>query len=123
MSRKICVLVIFWLAVCLPALFAATGPVGFISEDATVTQGASVDSTATAGSVSINHSNVFIENNGTEEVYFKFNNPVAAVKLTDFYLNLGENITINASAGKKIVKIGYVCNTAETATFRYLAWD
>lgn len=102
--------------------FAAANPVGNISADARASQGEALSATATAGSVDLHHNSIYIENDGTDEVYLNFNDTVAA-DTDDFYLNSGEFITVRSAENRTFHKMGYVCASAETATVRYLAWD
>lgn len=102
--------------------YAAYSPTGNVAADAVSSRGGSLSSTATAANISLNHSNVYIENDGSDEVYINLND-TAVADTSDFYLSSGEFVTIRSSENRKIHKLGYVCDTAETATVRYLAWD
>ena len=98
------------------AIAAYTGIPGRIGLSATIS------ATDTATELVISRRHFKLKNDGTDEFYFVLNTDVDATTSNSF-LNSGEGIVFDSDEYGEIYNIQYICDTGETASVRYWAWD
>lgn len=79
-----------------------------------------ISATDVEGSTRIGQKHVVVINDGTNEVYIKFNTSTAATT-SDFKLEAGEALGLDST--DQIDNIRYICAAAETASIRIISID
>ena len=91
---------------------------------ARASKGGSISVTSTAQAISIEGQNLYMKNNGTDEVYIELEvngSSSGTVTTSDFELKSGEEIYLSTAGSFSILRI--VCDTTETATVRYISYE
>lgn len=105
--------------------FMLVSPIAYadISLEARESLGGTVAVTDTAQTVILgDKTHVAIVNDGTDEVYIRFNSTIDADD-GDFSVQLEERVAFDASNGKVFNSMSVACDTGETATIRWISWD
>lgn len=91
--------------------------------EARPSKGGSISATSTEQEVALAGRNVYLKNDGANEVYLELEIDQADGTATTADFELRTNEEIYFSSDNNISAIKIICAAAETATVRYISWE